>query len=175
VAGDLFATHAGGDQAVASPLEGKGQGMKGLLVLFLVAGGTLPLLAADCVKVLGAQKADAASLERVEDAWNEAFIRGNTDYLECLLVPDFVTVTPHGRRDRAWELEHARQNRGSTAPIPHFSGTVFQIDGSTGIAKLYKPGSADGQHPATQLADVFTFQDGEWRAVYSQHTFVEGK
>ncbi len=134
-----------------------------------------PLLAADCGKVLGAQKADAASLERVEDAWNEAFMRGNTDYLECLLVPDFVTVTPHGKRDRVWELEHARQNRGSTVPIPHFSGTVFQIVGSTGIAKLYKPASADGQHPATQLADVFTFQDGAWRAVYSQHTFVEGK
>jgi hypothetical protein len=149
--------------------------MKSLLVLFLVVVGTLPIHAADCAKILGPQKADAASLDRVEDAWNEAFNRGNTEYLECLLVPDFVTVTPHGKRDRAWELEHARQNRGSTAAIPHFSGTVFQIEGSTGIAKLYKPASADGQHPATQLADVFTFRDGAWRAVYSQHTFVEGK
>ncbi len=59
--------------------------------------------------------------------------------------------------------------------ILHFSGTVFQIEGSTGIAKLYKPAPADGQHPATYLADVFTFQDGAWRAVYSQHTFVEGE
>lgn len=149
--------------------------MKSLLVLVLVAGGGLPLLAADCAKVLGRQNADAASLERVEDAWNEAFMRGNTEYLECLLVPDFVTVTPHGKRDRAWEPEHAWQNRGSTPPILHFSGTVFQIEGTTGIAKLYKPASADGQHPATQLADVFTFQDGAWRAIYSQHTFVEEK
>jgi hypothetical protein len=149
--------------------------MKSLLVLFLVVVCAFTALASDCATVLGPQKADAASLDRVEDAWNEAFNRGNTEYLECLLVPDFVTVTPHGKRDRAWELEHARQNRGSTAAIPHFSGTVFQIEGSTGIAKLYKPASADGQHPATQLADVFTFQDGAWRAVYSQHTFVEGK
>jgi hypothetical protein len=102
-------------------------------------------------------------------------MRGNTDYLECLLVPDFITVTPHGVRDRVWELEHARQNRGSTTAIPHFSGTVFQIVGSTGIAKLYKPASAEGQHPATRLADVFTFQNGAWRAVYSQHTFVQEK
>ena len=149
--------------------------MKSLLVLFLVVVGALPALASDCATVLGPQTEDAVSLERVEDAWNEAFMRGDTAYLECLLVPDFVTVTPHGKRDRAWELEHARQNRGSSTPIPHFSGTVFQIEGSTGIAKLYKPVSADGQHPATQLADVFTFQDGAWRAVYSQHTFVEGK
>ena len=149
--------------------------MRSLVVLFFAVAGGFPLLAADCSKVLGPQAADAASLERVEDAWNEAFMRGNTDYLECLLVPDFVTVTPHGKRDRAWELEHARQNRGSSAPILHFSGTVFQIEGSTGIVKLHKPASVDGQHPATQLADVFTFQDGAWRAVYSQHTFVEGK
>lgn len=149
--------------------------MKSLLVLFLVAVGALPLLAADCAKVLGSQAADAASLERVEDAWNEAFNRGNTEYLECLLVPDFLTVTPRGTRDRVWELEHARQNRGNSAPIPHFSGTVFQIEGNTGIAKLYKPASDDGRHPATYLADVFTFRDGAWRAVYSQHTFVEEK
>lgn len=149
--------------------------MKSLLLLFLVTVGAIPLLAADCVKLLGPQSADAASLERVEDAWNEAFMRGNTDYLECLLVPDFVTVTPHGKRDRVWELEHARQNRGNTAPIPQVTGTVFQIEGSTGIAKLYKPPSADGQHPATRLADVFSFQDGAWRAVYSQHTFVVEK
>src|SRR5579863_5194023 len=88
-----------------------GLAMKSLLAIVLLAGGTLPIHAADCAKILGPQTADAASLQRVEDAWNEAFNRGNTDYLECLLVPDFVTVTPHGKRDRAWELEHARQNR----------------------------------------------------------------
>lgn len=149
--------------------------MRTLLVLVVLARAALPVVAADCARVLGSQKADAASLERVEDAWNQAFMRGNTDYLECLLVPDFVTLTPHGKRDRAWELEHARQNRGSTTSIAHFSGTVFQIEGNTGIAKLYKPPSADGQRPATRLADVFTFQDGAWRAIYSQHTFVEAK
>jgi hypothetical protein len=149
--------------------------MKVLIVLFFAVASAFPLLADDCSKVLGPQAANAASLARVEDAWNEAFMRGNIDYLECLLVPDFVTVTPHGKRDRAWELEHARQNRGSSAPILHFAGTVFQIKGTTGIAKLYKPESADGQHAATQLADVFTFQAGAWRAIYSQHTFVEVK
>lgn len=149
--------------------------MQRWFVIFLVVANAFPLFAADCGKVLGPQAADAASLQRVEDAWNEAFMRGNTEYLECLLAPDFATVTPHGTRDRAWELEHARQNRGSTTPILHFSGTVFQIEGSTGIARLYKAASADGLHPATYLADVFTFQDGAWRAVYSQHTFVEEK
>ena len=149
--------------------------MKRLSILLLAVVSALPLFAADCGKVLGPQQANAASLQRVEDDWNEAFMRGNTDYLECLLVPDYTTVTPRGTRDRAWELEHARQNQGSSAPIPHVSGTVFQIDGTTGIARLYKAASADGKHPATYLADVFTFKDGAWRAVYSQHTFVQEK
>ena len=149
--------------------------MRRIVCTVLLCVSAMPVFAQDCRKILGPQNADAASLQRVEDAWNEAFMRGNTDYLECLLVPDFITVTPHGTRDRVWELEHARQNRGSATPIPHFSGMVFQIEGSTGIARLYKAASADGQHPATYVADVFTFQGGAWRAVYSQHTFVEVK
>jgi len=149
--------------------------MRRIVCTVLLCVSAMPVFAQDCRKILGPQNADAASLQRVEDAWNEAFMRGNPDYLECLLVPDFVTVTLHGTRERVWELEHARQNRGSTTAIPHFSGTVFQIEGSTGVARLYKPASADGQRPATYLADVFTFQGGTWRAVYSQHTFVEQK
>jgi hypothetical protein len=149
--------------------------MKRLSILLLAVASAFPLFAADCGKVLGPQQVNAASLQRVEDDWNEAFMRGKTDYLECLLVPDYTTVTPRGTRDRAWELEHARQNQGSSTSISHVTGTVFQIEGTTGIARLYKAASADGQHPATYLSDVFTFKDGAWRAVYSQHTFVQEK
>ena len=76
--------------------------MKRLSILLLAVVSALPLCAADCSKVLGPQQANAASLQRVEDDWNEAFMRGNTDYLECLLVPDYITVTPRGTRVRAW-------------------------------------------------------------------------
>jgi hypothetical protein len=135
----------------------------------------LPVAAQNCRSVLGQQAPDAASLKRVEDQWDEAFLHGNIEYLQCLLAPDYASVSPKGVHDRAWELEHARKNKGSTAPIPNVPGMTFEVHGSTAIARLLKPASADGKQPASYAADVFAFQDGAWRALYSQHTAVESK
>ncbi|HEY1731455.1 MAG TPA: hypothetical protein VGG15_06890, partial [Terriglobales bacterium] len=64
-------------------------------------------------------------------------------------------------------------NQGSTAPIPDTPGILFEVHGNTGVMRLFKPASADGKQPAQYLADIFAFQDGAWRAVYSQHTPVK--
>jgi hypothetical protein len=138
--------------------------------LFCVAQSAL---AQDCHAVLGQQSADVESLGRVEDRWNDAFMHGHVDYLECLLAPDYISVSPMGTHDRVWEIEHARKNQGSTAPIPDTPGILFEVHGNTGVMRLFKPASADGKQPAQYLADIFAFQDGAWRAVYSQHTPVK--
>ena len=148
---------------------------RGVIVALALFVLTPPLLAQDCRRVLGQQSPDADSVKRVEDAWDEAFLHGNSEYLECLLARDYASVSPKGVHDRAWELEHARKNKGSTAPIPNFPGMTFEVHGSTAIARLLKPASADGKQPASYAADVFAFQDGAWRALYSQHTTVEAK
>lgn len=127
----------------------------------------------DCHAVLGQQVADTASLQKVEERWNDAFLHGHTDYLECLLAPDYLSISPKGTHDRVWELEHARQNQGSTAPIPETPGMIFEVRGNTGVMRLYKPASPDGKWPAQYMADIFAFEDRAWRAVYSQHTPVE--
>ncbi|HEY1730676.1 MAG TPA: hypothetical protein VGG15_02960, partial [Terriglobales bacterium] len=75
------------------------------IFLFCVAQSAL---AQDCHAVLGQQSADVASLGRVEDRWNDAFMHGHVDYLECLLAPDYISVSPMGTHDRVWEIEHAR-------------------------------------------------------------------
>ena len=134
---------------------------------------TLSLFAQDCRSILGPQSPDAASLKRTEDRWNDAFMRGKTDYLECLLAPDYASVSPIGVHDRVWELEHSRKNKGSSDPIPEVPGMRFEIHGNTGVMHLFKPTSADGKRPAQYMADIFAFQDGAWRAVYSQHTPVQ--
>jgi hypothetical protein len=135
----------------------------------------LPGFAQSCGSILGPQTADAASLRKVEDRWNDAFLHGHTDYLECLLAPNFVSVSPIGTHDRAWEIDHARTNKGSSAPIPEITGMIFEIHGNTGVMRLFKPAPADGKQPAQYMADIFAFQDGAWRAVYSQHTSVSDK
>ena len=135
----------------------------------------LPVAAQNCHTILGQQSPDVASLKHVEDQWDEAFLHGNVEYLQCLLASDYASVSPKGVHDRAWELEHARNNKGSTAPIPTFPGMIFVVHGTTAIARLFKPASADGKQPGSYAADVFAFQDGAWRALYSQHTDVESK
>ena len=150
--------------------------MKPVLIILLCSTFALSAFAEDCRSVLGKQSADAASLRRVEDRWDEAFMRGGTRYLECLLAPDYASISPAGVHDRAWEIQHAANNRESTAPIPQVQGMQFQVHGSTGVMRLYKPASSDGKHPAQYMADIFSFHDGVWQAVYSQHTPVnDGK
>jgi len=143
-----------------------------VVLLLLVCQTALPVLAQDCRKLLGHQSADTASLKRVEDDWDEAFLHGKSEYIQCLLLPDYISVSAKGEHDKAWEIEHARKNKGSSAPVPSFPGMIFTIHGNTAIARLFKPASADGKQPASYAADVFAFQDGAWRAVYSQHTDV---
>jgi hypothetical protein len=142
------------------------------LLLMLLCACAVGAYGQDCRSVLGKQSPDAASLRKVEDKWDEAFMRGKTQYLECLLVPDYASVSPLGAHDRAWEIQHAANNRESTAPIPQVQGMQFEVHGNTGVMRLFKPGSADGKQTAQYMADIFTFQDGAWHAVYSQHTPV---
>jgi hypothetical protein len=133
----------------------------------------LPAFAQDCHKVLGQQSADTASVKKAEDAWDEAFMHGNAEYLQCLLTPDYASVSPKGSHGKDWEIERASKNKGSSTPIPDFPGMTFQVHGTTAIARLFHPASPDGKQPAAYSADIFTFQDGAWHAVYSQHTTVE--
>lgn len=142
-------------------------------LLFFCCALTLPAMAQDCRSVLGPQTADAASLQKVEDRWNEAFLRGKVEYLDCLLSPDYASVSPKGIHDKKWELETAAKHKGDSTPIPDVPGVTFEVHGSTGIMRVHKEASADGKYPAQYMADVFTFQDGAWRAIYSQHTTAE--
>jgi hypothetical protein len=145
--------------------------MKSTLALFLCCVA-LPLVAQDCRSILGPQSADAASLKKVEDRWNDAFMHGKPDYLDCLLAPEYASISTQGVHDRTWELEHARANKNNPQPIPEIHGMTFEVFGNTGVMRLFKPASDDGKQPAQYMADIFAFQDGTWRAVYSQHTPV---
>jgi len=149
--------------------------VKSAVIAILFCACAVSGFAQDCRSILGPQSADADSLRKVEDRWDEAFMRGKTDYLECLLTADYVSISPIGAHDREWELDHARKNKESAAPIPVITGMTFEVHGNTGVMRLFKPASADGKQPAQYMADIFAFQDGAWRAVYSQHTPASDK
>jgi hypothetical protein len=147
--------------------------VKSLFVALLCSAFVVMAYGQDCRSVLGKQSPDAASLKAVKDKWDVAFMRGGTRYLECLLTPDYASVSPSGVHDRAWEIQHAANNRESTAPIPEAHGMQFEVHGSAGVMRLFKPASADGKQQAQYMADIFSFYDGGWHAVYSQHTPID--
>jgi Domain of unknown function (DUF4440) len=127
--------------------------------------------AQDCRSVLGHQSADAASIKQVEHAWTEAFLHGGTGYLGCLLTPDYVSVSAKGvPRDRGAIIGIAEKNKGKSDPIPSLPEPMIEIYGNTAVVRSDSPGAPDGKYPAMYSADIFSFQDGAWHAVYSQHT-----
>jgi hypothetical protein len=139
------------------------------LVLFGVC--VLSASAQDCQKLLGQQSADAQSVEKTEHAWTEAFLHGGTAYLGCLLAPDYVSVSAKGVvRDRETIIGFARKNQGKTTPLPNVPEPEIQIYGNTAVVRSDSPAAPDGKYPAMYSSDIFAFQNGAWRAVYSQHT-----
>lgn len=140
-----------------------------LAVLF--CSFALSASAQDCRRVLGQQSADAASIKRVEQAWTDAFLHGGTDYLQCLLTPDYVSVSAKGvPRDRTAIIGFAEKNKGKNTPVPSLPDPTIQIYGNTAVVRSDSPAAADGKYPAMYSSDIFAFQDGAWHAVYSQHT-----
>ena len=93
--------------------------MRRIVCTVLLCVSAVPLVAQDCHKILGKQKPDAASIKQAEDTWSQAYMQGGTEYLECLLTPDYVSVSAKGvPRDKATIVsgaqKNAQQNKGKT-------------------------------------------------------------
>lgn len=155
--------------------------MRRIVCTMLVCVGAVPLVAQDCHKILGKQKPDAASIRQAEDKWSQAYMQGGTEYLECLLTPDYVSVSAKGvPRDKATIVsgaqKNAQQNKGKTdsksKTLPDLPEPRIQLYGDTAVVQSSLAADPNGKYPAMYSSDVFAFQDGAWRAIYSQHTPV---
>ncbi len=158
--------------------------MRRIVCTVLFCAGSLPLIAQDCHKILGKQKPDAASIKQAEDRWSQAYTQGGTEYLECLLTPDYVSVSAKGvPRDKAAIVsgaqKNAQQNKGKndvkSKTLPALPEPKIQLYGDTAVVQSSLAADPNGLYPAMYSSDVFAFQDGAWRAIYSQHTPVETK
>lgn len=152
-------------------IPGKEIPLRAAVVAVLFCSLVGSALAEDCRQLLGQQSADAASIRKTEHLWTEAFLHGGTDYLQCLLTPDYVSVSAKGvARDRATIIGFAEKNKGKNTPLPAPSEPTIQIYGNTAVVRSDSAAATDGKYPAMYSADIFAFQDGAWHAVYSQHT-----
>jgi hypothetical protein len=57
------------------------------------------------------QQEDAATIQRLEMAWTEAYLRGDTGLMSCLLAPDFTEIMRSGElKNLSDELAMAEKN-----------------------------------------------------------------
>jgi Domain of unknown function (DUF4440) len=105
-----------------------------------------------------------AGVRAVEDHWTQAFLSGDSAYLDALLDPQYVSVGQTGRaRPRAEIIELSKKIAATPRkdPVPH-SDVAIVVHGNAAIAMA----SSDTD---TSL-DVFYYEGGRWHAWYSQHT-----
>jgi hypothetical protein len=106
-----------------------------------------------------------SGLRAVEDHWTAAYFRGDTAWLQSMLDDSYQSVGAHGAKDKAAIVESARAfaaaNRGATPPtLPPTS--KIEIRGDTAVVTHL--------NPTDRSVDVFYWQAGRWRGLYSQHT-----
>lgn len=121
------------------------------------------------------QQKDEATIQRLEDGWNIAFLRGDTNFERCLLTSDFTSISRKGRvRVLADELAVAAKNKRENLPIPSFAKITVFMHGNVAVAyatvNLTWP---DGKLRTTINADYYVWENGTWHAFFSQQTQTE--
>ena len=119
----------------------------------------------------------AAAVIAVDNHWSQAEIHGDTAFLDQLLLPEYRSVSAHGLAiGKADILERARLNGSSFARRQrivqymqtHPFAEAVAIRADTALLTFYSPKL--GPQRGIWLANVFLFENGAWRAFYSQHT-----
>jgi Domain of unknown function (DUF4440) len=135
-----------------------------------------PLLAEDCARFANGQKADAESVRQVERQWSKAFLSGDTDYLECLLEPDYESVWFTGEvRGRQTIIDKARAHRANPIPVPESPVPIVQIHGNTAISRSDQdvPDATSKQSRRVRFLDIFSFYDGRWHVLFTQDAVIQ--
>jgi len=125
------------------------------------------------------QPKTAAAVIADDDGWEKAEETRDVAYVDNLLLPDYRSVSADGSvHDKAAILANAKRNLGSAEHADkvakwlaaHPMGTTAVIQGDTAVLTFYlKP---LGPEKGILSSDIFVYRDGEWHAIYSQHTDV---
>lgn len=122
------------------------------------------------------ERHDEATLERLETAWSIAYLHGDTTLERCLLTPDFTEITRAGQlKVLADELAAAAKNTDKNVAIPVLPTSTILIHGNVAVAyATSRSTGSDGRSRATRNADYYVWENGSWRAFFSQQTPIEG-
>ena len=142
-------------------------------VLFAAAVLSLPLSALAAKP----QPKTAAAVIAADEGWTTAEETKDVAYVDNLLLPDYRSVSPDGSvHDKAAILAHMQTNTSvadRTAAVEKYRAahpyeTSALISGDTAILTFHL--KAQAPEKGITSSDIFVYRDGQWHAIYSQHT-----
>ncbi len=120
------------------------------------------------------QRRDTATIDRLEEAWTLAYLRGDTEFERCILAPDFTEILRNGEiKVLQDELGFAESNKGKQLPIPPFTKGTVLLHGNVAVAygtSISKSG--DGSTRVVRYADYYVWEGRLWHAFFAQQTQV---
>jgi hypothetical protein len=125
---------------------------------------------------LGHQLKDAPTVQRLEDAWSLAYLKGDTEFEKCLLVPEFTEIVRSGElKTLEDELRMAANNRGKNLPVPSMPRATILIHDNVAVAYGESLLTSGVNSKRTRYADFYVWKNGRWHVFFAQQTAVEGK
>lgn len=111
------------------------------------------------------QKRDEDTIRRIEEGWITAEYRGNRQFLECLLEPDYRTSGKSGQvRTRQDVIDHISRTTDMSKPVPVLQTIVFIHGNSATAHSIMKTTDKEGNPREVHFVDGYTFHDGRWFA-----------
>ena len=118
---------------------------KALIVAAVVLILSSVVKANDCrFPTLAREHRDVATIQALELEWTRAYLRGDTDFEECLLTPDFTEIMRNG----------------------DISCQVL-LHGNVAVAYGRSTGAR-----AMRYADYYVWENSHWRVYFAQQTEI---
>jgi hypothetical protein len=123
---------------------------------------------------LANQKQDSDTINRLERAWTHAFLTGDTDFEQCLLLPDYSEIKSSGKvGNLSDELANAAKNKGKNPPMPESHPPTVLIHDDVAVAYgTFHFKDATGKEREMHSADYYHWENGGWRVFFAQQTAV---
>src|SRR5262249_16638324 len=119
------------------------------------------------------QARDAATIQRLENAWSTAYLKGDIDLEKCLLLPEFVEIFSDGTiKHLDDELELARVNQGKNLPIPNFPAVTVTLQGNAAAAYGVAESKGSGKQRRWWFVDHYVWEANRWQVYFAQQTLI---
>lgn len=117
-----------------------------------------------------------------DEGWGQAEEDGNSQYIDRLLLDGYRSIGSAGKVTTKAQIVKGAKERGKSAEFSkmvadwkakHPNVANVAVFGDTAVL-TWVPTNA-GSAPPVNSSDIFVYREGEWHAIYSQHTTAPEK